>query len=653
MKIRTTLTAFFVAGAAVLPLLGFQQSPVFRSGVDLVTVDAMVVDGDGNPVRGLGPDDFTLEVDGQPRRLVSVQYVSRTGVPAMADAPVDTVPAARASSNESVSDSRLVLVAVDQSSIRRLEGRLALRAAERFIDSLGPSDRAAVVALNYAGDVEFSKDRAAAKRKLMTLTGEAIPAVIQPDYNLGLAESLLIADGNKARLDVAVRRECGASLGRINADSSPERAADTMPSRDPCPTQLEQEARMSAQQVRTEASLSLNALLDLIRRLGTIDGPKTVALLSEGLIAEPQLVDFTQLAAAAQEARVTIYVLHLEQPAMDVSTDRMSPTLLEDIQLRADGLARLAGTARGTLFRLAGSDPAPFNRILRELSGYYLLAFEATDTDRDGRPHRINVSLKRGGGTLRAREAFRYESASWARRLTEERIVELLRSSAVASELPLRASSYSFFEPESGKVRVEISAETEPSDEITPQVLFGFVMLDSKGVIVASQVQETLNRRFVTSAQVDPGVYTLKVAALDRFGRTGSLPRAVLAAISDATIPTSELMVARVPATTDAVLDPIVDRTRDDRVLAHLELYPDAGTSLARVDVRFIVRPAMRSEPVLTLLGSLSTRSDRHAIARAVLPLQKLDPGRYILRADIVDGATAVGFVERAFTVER
>jgi hypothetical protein len=38
-------------------------------------------------------------------------------------------------------------------------------------------------------------------------------------------------------------------------------------------------------------------------------------LLSEGLVAEPQLFDLTSLGAAAQAARVTVYVLQLEAPA--------------------------------------------------------------------------------------------------------------------------------------------------------------------------------------------------------------------------------------------------------------------------------------------------------------------------------------------------
>jgi len=648
---RTWFVAVASIVAAALTVASAQQAPVFRSGVDLVTVDATVVDGEGNPIPDLGPGDFTLKVDSHSRRVVSVQFVSRVSTSTAASAAAETPANAAASSNAAAAEGRLVLVAVDQSNIRRLEGRLALRAAERFIDALGPSDRVAVAGVNYEGDLEFSKDRARARQQLNALTGEAVPALIQPDFNLGLSEALWIADGNKGRLETAVRRECGTSLARAN---DPARAVgDENPSRNACPTQLEQEARMVAQQVRTETSLSLNAIMDMILRLKTIDGPKTVVLLSEGLIAEPRLVDLAPLSAAAQEARVNIYVLQLETPIVDVTTERISPTVVEDIQLRADGLARLAGAAGGALFRLAGSDAAPFNRILREQSGYYLLAFEPTDSDRDGRPHHIDLAVKRSGATLRARDAFRFESATDARTRTETRLVDLLRSTAIASELPLRAASYSFYDPATRKVRIEIAAETEPAEDLAPGVLFGFVLVDAKGVIAARQGRETPSHRFAATVVVDPGVYTLKVAGIDRLGRTGSLPRAVLAGISDSALPTSELMVARVPADPNVVLDPYVDRIGDDRALVYLELYPEAGRSLRMVDVMIFVRPAQRRDAVLTMPAAISSRGERHGVARAVIDLQKLEPGRYVVRADVVDEDRNVGFAERTITIAR
>ena len=53
------------------------QPPVFGVGVDVVAVDASVVDADGRPILGLGPEDFRVEVDGKPRRIVTVDYLGR------------------------------------------------------------------------------------------------------------------------------------------------------------------------------------------------------------------------------------------------------------------------------------------------------------------------------------------------------------------------------------------------------------------------------------------------------------------------------------------------------------------------------------------------------------------------------------------------
>jgi hypothetical protein len=126
-----------------------------------------------------------------------------------------------------------------------------------------------------------------------------------------------------------------------------------------------------------------------------------VVLLSEGIVADPRRVDLAKVTAEAQAARVSIYILQLEVPVFEAAQDRISPTLVRDLQVRGDGLARIAGAARGAVFRLAGDDPRPFERIAREMSGYYLLAFEPTDAERDGRAHRIRVRLPPGPYTLR------------------------------------------------------------------------------------------------------------------------------------------------------------------------------------------------------------------------------------------------------------
>ena len=103
----------------ILAALPHAQQPTFKSRVDLVTVDATVLDRDGRPVEGLSPDDFSLLVDGQPRRIASLQYVTYAAPPADA-----AVPAAAPAASVQHLDGRVLLIAVDQANIRRVEDQL-------------------------------------------------------------------------------------------------------------------------------------------------------------------------------------------------------------------------------------------------------------------------------------------------------------------------------------------------------------------------------------------------------------------------------------------------------------------------------------------------------------------------------------------------
>ncbi len=620
------------------------QQPTFRSGVDLVTVDATVLDRTGRPIEGLGPLDFALAIDGRPRRVVSAQFVSQL---ASASRPRQQA-AYHFTSNEDIEAGRAIVVAVDEAHIRRLEGRAALRAAATFIDTLDPADRVAVTGLTRLGTIDFTRDREVLKRRLETLSGQTDPVFLH--FNVGLSEALEIADGSRQRLGDAVLRECGRSLTEY---INPARAADDAGGgRDACPEQVEQEARAVAQHARTQASISVGAMLALIASLKELDGPKTLVLLSEGLVAEPRHFTFDELGAAAQAARVSIYVLQLEIPMFEAAQDRISPTLLADIQTRGDGLARLAGSARGALFRLVGADPKPFQRIALELSGYYLLAFEPTEADRDGRVHRIEVSLARGGGQLRARQAFKLPPVAPSARLTEERLVDLLRAPRLSTELPIRVATYTYFEPDTPKLRVVVSAEADAASGPASQVLLGFVLIDDRGVIAASAVQEAAGGRYAFSALVPPGEYTLKVAAIDPLGRHGSVQRPFGAqvAVSEG-LRVSDLMLAEVPPRPDAPMQPLIDRVADGRLLAYLELYADESRPLRDARITIDVARADAARALLTVPADVSRRDARWSIARAVVPVQDLPPGRYIVRADIAIAGRPLKRVARPFTI--
>jgi VWFA-related protein len=123
-----------------------QPSTTFRSSIDIVRVEASVLDKDRRPVRGLGAADFSVRENGQERPIVVFSPVElpATPVPAaagggwMRDAPRDVI------TNHGTDAGRLIVIAFDW-SIRFFDQALARRIALAAVDRLGPSDEATVV----------------------------------------------------------------------------------------------------------------------------------------------------------------------------------------------------------------------------------------------------------------------------------------------------------------------------------------------------------------------------------------------------------------------------------------------------------------------------------------------------------------------------
>jgi VWFA-related protein len=629
--------------AAAALLVAAQQQPVFRSGVELVTIDVTVMDRKGDPLEGLGPDRFEVTVDGAPRRVVWAEFVRHRAAPLVAVAPTDHF-----TTNEGAEPGRIVLIAVDQTHIRRVEGLAALRAASNFIDALDPADRIAAAPINHGGAIQFTTEHAVVKRQLQRLTGEAQGMPVH--YKIGLSEALAIADGSRTRLDQVVLRECGEPLGRYE---NLRRLAEGEGLKDPCPVQVEQEGRALAQQARTESRISLEALARLIARLAEIEGPKTLVLLSEGLVAEPQLIDLTSLGAAAQAARVTLHVLQLDVPILEASTDTVSPSLYPDMQLKADGLARLAGSARGGLFRLIGDDPYPFRRIMKELSSHYLVAFEPADGDRDGRTHRIGVRVRADGAMVRARPAFTIPAAPRTVPPDAE-LVGLLRDPRIVTDLPLRVAGYAFRDSDGERLHVLVSAEVEQARGSGPEPTAGFVLVDSRGVIAASGGGTTEGGRYWHSATLAPGRYMLKAAAIDAGGRRGSVERQLDARLSPAgPLQMSDLMLAEPPLDPSAPLRPLVVRVAGQRLVAYLEAYGPAPSGPATATVRVDITRSDVPSPVASIPAPVTVSPSGRWVISADLPIRDLPTGSYLASMHLSLPGVPPQHLTRRFVVTR
>jgi VWFA-related protein len=115
-----------------------QDRPTFRSGVQYIEVDVMVTDEDGNAVRGLTKDDFTLLEDDVAQPITNFSFVDLP-----IEAPASRKAAAAATEPDVVTNTgegRMYVVALNRSTHRH---RLIAR---RFVEeAVGPDDQIAVV----------------------------------------------------------------------------------------------------------------------------------------------------------------------------------------------------------------------------------------------------------------------------------------------------------------------------------------------------------------------------------------------------------------------------------------------------------------------------------------------------------------------------
>ncbi|RPI48878.1 MAG: hypothetical protein EHM55_24855, partial [Acidobacteria bacterium] len=134
------------------------QAPVFRSGVEVMEVDVTVVDAKGMPVRDLRIPDFTVTIDGQPRRVMSAEFISASYTPSTEPArPRDPY----VSNNTDRRPGRLIMVVVDRNNIDTHTIRTALGAMKQFVTSIAPEDRLALFTIPAPGpSVDFTTNHA-------------------------------------------------------------------------------------------------------------------------------------------------------------------------------------------------------------------------------------------------------------------------------------------------------------------------------------------------------------------------------------------------------------------------------------------------------------------------------------------------------------
>ncbi len=633
-----------------------QPLPIFRAGVDLLEVDVSIVDDDGNPVADLVGSDFEVSVDGEPRSVASAQFVDLRTVGSISPEGAANQSDLFYSTNTTGDRARLIMIAVDRENIAFGEGRHVMKAASAFIDTLGSHDKVSLVTVPPPGPfIDFTSDHRRVQDELEQLVGIGNDIGLFADqFRLGVSEAMELArsQGFSALAAVALRRLCDADVTEFV---------------DECENEALNQAYLIHNEVQRQAEASITMLEEILDHLSEIDGPKSLIWISEGLMTETA-VELGRLVSPSAAARTSVNVIMIDDfGRLDMTQDGFGPTEGLDRDMRQAGLHALASFTGGTVSRVMQIAEPAFERIERELSGYYLLGVEPLPEDLDGAFHEIDVSVDRPGASVRSHREFRHQPVDESSSDTEDRLRRTLSSPVVATDLPLRVATYTYQDPASANVRVLVVTDVERDEYGPADVMFGYQLITPDGEIVAGRAQRATLEPVdgpqgpvleqLAAFVVEPGEYTLKLAAVEHGGRRGSLEHRVDAQqLSGQRFAMGDLVLATAPTDVTArVRPPVETRVEDDLLMAYLELYTnDPVHGLGETRVQIEVDGDSLDETLIAEVGEPRSSDGGSAhVVSAVIPVHELPPGSYVARAIVTEGGRELGRRTRPFEVAR
>ncbi len=512
VTVRTTswIAAVGVVALGATALLA-QTPPRFRTGVDVVVVEATVVDRDGAIVAGLGPADFAVEIDGKSREIVAADLVRHESAAAAAASAVSNPDI---SSNTEATAGRTVLVVIDYVSLRS-QSRPVLDTAGEWVASLGPTDRVGLMALPQPGlNIEFTTDHARVIDALKKIAPHPHPPPPFSQRNVSPWEAVRMYEGDTFIRNEVLTREC---RGEPN-----------------CPAEIDMQVRSLQMDMQSTVLPVVQSLRGLMRAMRVLPGPKHVLLLSSGWLMSERdaATELSLVAADAALANVTVHTFTTEQWGQAASRSRPTPRLLQDAGLLTTSVETLSGMTGGRAVRLYGKADLAFASLTAGLGGYYRLGVQALAEDLDGKARKISVKVLRPGAKLAGNRRILAATASAETKSGGDPKAALraaLETPTPVLDIDVRATSYVLHAAAGSRdVRVVVVGDVGRAAAGKATAVAALYDLDGKPVNAmenAVDVPEGGLGAVSIELTAKPGLYVLRVAVRDAEGRVGSLER--------------------------------------------------------------------------------------------------------------------------------
>jgi VWFA-related protein len=646
---------------------------IFRSKSELVLVNVTVRDKNGNPVRDLKREDFTVREDNKPQQVLSfdlentdaVLSTAATEVPLLGKTQPRSPDATQAIDTRPLKDRRLIILFFDLSSMQPDEIERATTAAQNYVDKqMVTADLVAAVSLGSTLTVnqDFTSDRTLLKKTLQT-------------FNAGAGQGF--EEGSTGTTEGTA--ETGQSFA---VDDTEYNIFNT--------------------------DRRLQALRSIADKLSRIDEKKSLIYFSSGMERtgienQAQLRSATNAAVRANMAIYTMDIRGLQAmvpggEAQNASlrgtspySGKSTPTQYDSNFATQETLVTLAGDTGGRAFLDSNDFGRVFLGVQQDTSLYYLLGYHSTNPARDGRFRRITVKVNRPGLKIDFRRGY-YAPADFQHSTREDRerqLDEELASDLSTTDLPVYLSA-AYFRLGEGKFYVPVSlivpgsqipfTRNNDQDRATLDVLgivtdpekrpLGQIRDTVKLSLNTAQLVQRKNVQYNSGFVLPPGQYHLKfVVRENQSGRLGSFEtdltipdlKSVPVKMSSIVLASQLQQTGKHKSENPLVRDgsemiPSVTHvfSADQHLYFYYEVYDPAHTtgntnakpndrnsSVIRLltNVAFFHGKTTAYETPLVESGELNAPDRKAAIFQLDVPLTQLKPGFYTCQINIIDDA--------------
>jgi VWFA-related protein len=420
-RIIALTLSLFIAAPSLVAQDAQRQAPSpgdyrIRVTSDLVLTNVVVRDKQGNLVRGLTQDAFSVFEDGKQQRISSFDFENVDAL-AMAGsagptvsgmaAPMKIIGSSVSVNKEDLKNHRLIVLFFDFSAMEPDDIDRAVSAAQKYVDKqMAPADLVAAISLasSMRVDQDFTNDKTRLKA---VLSG----------YTSGEGQGFQAGDTGTAE----GTSDTGSSFV---ADDSEYNQFNT--------------------------DRKLQAIQSVAKALSKIDQKKSIIYFSNG-VSRSGIENQVQLRAAtnaAVQANVALYTLDVrglqafagggeaQNASLRGRSAYSGQSVLDQFSSNADSqetLTTLAGDTGGKAFLDSNDLSGVFTAVQRDTSAYYVIGYRSTNPEMNGKFRHVKVVLNRSDLKLEYRKGY-FGPKDYVHFDKEDREQQMLDE--IASELP-------------------------------------------------------------------------------------------------------------------------------------------------------------------------------------------------------------------------